>query len=160
MAREREVRYRVERKHFELRHLGTGLELLAVDEAAAVPEPDHARGVRLGDVVDADQTGDVHGGADLLTAFAHSRVERALVVIDEPARQAPQPAAGLDPAPPEQDSSRSLHDDSGHHLRVVPEDEVVVGARLVHPALDLARHELRSAVDAEVGHAHQPTVRR
>jgi hypothetical protein len=152
VARKRERRQRVQREDLQLEHLVPRLSPLAVFEPRPVANPNHARGIRLRDVIDADQARDLDAGADLLSAFALGGIERALIVVDEPARQAPQTEAGLDPPAAKQNAARRLHDHRGHDLRVMPQDEVVVRTGFVHTALDLARHEHGAAVDAEVGH--------
>jgi hypothetical protein len=155
MTRERKLRLRAGGKHRQLRHLAAGLRLLAVNRPGQIRDTDHARRGLLGDVVHAEQLGDLDPGADLFAALADRRVARVLVVVDEPARQAPQAASRLDGTPAEQNTTTNLDDDRGHHLGVVPQHEVVVGTGLEGAALDDAGHELRSTFDAVVGHRTQ-----
>jgi len=83
MAWERKRRQRIDPKDSHLQHLRSCLQLRAINEACAIRDADHARRVRLGDVVDADQRGQLDGGADLLQTFAPRCIGRVLVVVDE-----------------------------------------------------------------------------
>jgi hypothetical protein len=85
MARKRQGRKCVEWKHSDLEHLGAGPWSRTVGETSPVGDPDHARRVGLGDVIDANERCQLDGGADLLHAFANRRIGRVLVVVDEPA---------------------------------------------------------------------------
>jgi hypothetical protein len=136
MAWKREWRQRVQRENPDLQHLRAGPELSAVREPCLISDPDHAVRVPFGDVIHADQRGQLDGRADLLHALAHRRVGRMLVIVDEATRQAPQPVTGLDRATAEDHTSVHLDDDGRRHLGVTPEDEVVVGACLVLAAFD------------------------
>ncbi len=84
MARKRQWRQRVHRKYLDLEHLRTRFELRTVDKPRAISDPDHAGRITLGDVIHADERGDLNRGADLLEAFAHRRIGGMLVVVDEP----------------------------------------------------------------------------
>jgi hypothetical protein len=84
MARKCQRRQRVQGEDPDLEHLGAGPELSAVGELRAIGDPYHAGRVLFGDVVNADQRGQLDGRADLLHALAHSRLGGMLVIVDEP----------------------------------------------------------------------------
>ena len=83
MARKRQRRQRVQWENPDLQHLRTRLELNAVDKPCSISDPDHAVRVPFGDVIHADQRGQLDGRADLLHALTHRRVSGMLVIVDE-----------------------------------------------------------------------------
>jgi len=83
LARKCQRRQRLHRKDPDLQHLGASTELSAVDEPRPIGDPDDAVRVPLGDVIHADQRGQLDGGADLLNALAHRRVGGMLVIVDK-----------------------------------------------------------------------------
>jgi hypothetical protein len=103
-------------------------------------------------VVHAEKAGELDAGVDLLAAFAYRCARRVFVVVDESTGEAPQAVAGLDAPPAQHDSAVALDDDRGRHLRITPQDEIVVGACLDLVALDDLDDERRAAIDAEVHH--------
>jgi len=103
-------------------------------------------------VVHAQEVEELDIGTDLLPALSHGRRGWVLVVVDEATGKAPQAAARLDRPPAEDDAAVGLDDHRGRHLRVAPEDEVVVRACLGLAAFDDPGHERRPALDAEVPH--------
>jgi len=103
-------------------------------------------------VIDADEACHLDTGANLFEAFTSRRVPGILVVVDKAARQAPQAAARLDRPASQENSAVDLDHHRRCDLRVVPQHEVVVGARLDLAAFDHARHELGSAIDAVAAH--------
>jgi len=153
MAWKGQWRKRLQREDPDLQHLGARIELSAVDEQRPVGDPDHAVRVPLGDVIDADQRRELDRGADLLHALAHRRVGGMLVSVDEATWQAPQPVTGLDRATAQDHAPVDLDNDGSSHLGVVPQDEVVVRARLQLTAFDDSSLEQRSAANTVVGHA-------
>ena len=86
MARKRERRKRVDWKHSDFEHLGAGPWSRTIGETSPVGDADHARGIRLRNVIDADQRRQLDGRADLLQAFANRRIGWGLVIVDETAR--------------------------------------------------------------------------
>jgi hypothetical protein len=125
---------------------------LTVRHLAPERDADDRRRSRLRDVVNAEQLAQLDFSADLLTALAHRGVSRTLVVIDEAAGQAPLAVRGVD-GPASQDyAGRRFDDDGRRHLRVAPQDEIVVRADLDRASFDRARDQGRSAVDAKVAH--------
>jgi hypothetical protein len=85
MAWEGERRHRVEREGSHLQHLRPRVQVLAGCEPGSIGDANHARRVLLGDVIHAEKTGELDARAQLLEAFAHRRVGRMLVVVDETA---------------------------------------------------------------------------
>src|ERR1700694_5395621 len=83
MARKGERWQRVQRKDPDLQHLRTRFELGAAGEARSIGDPDHAVRVPFGDVINADQRGQLNGCADLLHALTRRRGAGILVVVDE-----------------------------------------------------------------------------
>jgi hypothetical protein len=81
-------------------------------------------------VVNPDQPGELDRRCDLLTTLAYGRDRWILVIVHETTGQAPQAVAGFDRPPPQNNSALRFHDHGGRHLRVVPQDEAVVGAGL------------------------------
>jgi len=71
MAWERERRKCVDWKHTDLEHLSAGHRGRTFGETSAVGDPDHARRIRFGDVIHADQGRQLDSGADLLHALAN-----------------------------------------------------------------------------------------
>jgi hypothetical protein len=114
----------------QLEHLRSGLDLLAARHPAAKRDPDDRGRCCLGDVIEAEQLCQLDKRADLLPAFAHRGVLWFLVMVHKAAGQAPQAVAGLDGAPPENDPAVELDDHGRSDLRVAPQHEIVVGARL------------------------------
>jgi len=108
VAGERQLREVVKREDMQLEHLLARRQAPAVDDPPAIADSDHARGLSLGDVIDPDEARDLNLGTDLLEAFASGRVERALVVVDESAGQAPVTKRRLDRAPAEHDATVRL----------------------------------------------------
>jgi hypothetical protein len=82
-------RQRVKWKDPHLEHLRTRADRGTFAHAAAICDPDHARRGPLGDVIDADQSGEIDAGVDLLHALARRGARGILVVVDEPAGQTP-----------------------------------------------------------------------
>jgi len=107
-------------------------------------------------VVDADQAGHLHVGANLLEALARRRGRWILVIVDKAPGQTPQAVTGLDRAPAEKHATLHLDDHSRGDLGVAPEHETIVGAGLERPAFDVAWNQLGSAVDAVMRHAQRP----
>jgi hypothetical protein len=103
-------------------------------------------------VIDAEQPGDLDLGVDLLHAFAHRGSGGVLVVVDEPAGQAPQAIAGLDASPAEHYAAAVLDHHGGRNLRVVPQDIRIVRANLELSAFDCLHDQRRAALDAEMAH--------
>jgi hypothetical protein len=103
-------------------------------------------------VVNAEQRRELHLRVDLLAAFAHRGVGGVLVVVDKPARKAPQPITRLDGAPSEHHAAVQLYDYRSHDLGVAPQDEVVVGTCLDFLTVDRSDDQRRAAVDAVVAH--------
>jgi len=89
VARKGQRRKGVELEHADLEHLGPCRRTGAGAQPAAVGDADHARCVGLGDVIDADQTGQLDRRADLLETLAHRRSRWILIVVDESPGQAP-----------------------------------------------------------------------
>ena len=108
-------------------------------------------------MIHAEKSGDLDRCGDLLAAFTDRGVARVLVVVDEPAGQAPEAQAWLDRPTAKQHTAVDLDDHRGDHLRVVPQDEVVVRAGLERAALDDSRLEDGAAFDAEVVGHRPPT---
>src|SRR5439155_18918782 len=152
VAREGQGRQRVRRENADLEHLRAGAWAAATREAGLVRDTDHAGRTPFGDVVDADQAGQLNRGVDLLGALAGRRLPRVFVVVDEPARKAPQPAAWLDRATSEHHAAVDLDHDGGRDLRVVPQHEIVVGTCLDLATFNDAHHELGPAVHAVMAH--------
>lgn len=152
VAGEGERRKGIELEDPDLQHLRTGGQASAVRKSPAIRDADHARRAGLGDVVHPEQLGQLNLRADLLEALTRGGVRRIFVIVDETAGQTPEAVARLDRPPPEDDSAFHLHDHCGRHLRVTPQYEAVVGARLELPTVDHARHQLGAAIDAEVTH--------
>ena len=150
VTRKRQRRQLVRSEDSELEHLRAGLDLFAIDHAAAKRNADDRRRRRLGDVIQAEQLRQIYLRADLLHAFANRGILRIFVVVDKPTWQAPQAVARLDGAPAEDDAPGVLDDDRGRDLRVSPQHEVVVGTGLVLAAFDHPRDQRRAAFDAEV----------
>src|SRR5437667_4179090 len=105
MAGESQLRQRVVRKGAYVEHLGPRADRLAVEKTPRVGDSHHAGRGRFGDVVYAEQPGDLNRGADLLATLTHGGGDRVLVLVDEAARKAPQPVAGLDRAPAQDDAA-------------------------------------------------------
>ena len=99
---------------------------------------------------DADETGLLDVRTDLLPALARRRLPWVFVIVDESAGEAPHPKTWLDRTPAEQDPAVDLDHHGSGDLRVVPQDEVVIGTGFKLAALDDARHQLGAAFDAEV----------
>jgi len=150
VTRKRERRQLVRSENAELEHLGAGLDLFAVDDAAAKRDPDDRRCRRLGDVVKAKQFRQLDVRADLLHALTNRGIFRILVVVHKPARQAPQAVGRLDGTPADDDAPTMLDDDRGGDLGVSPQHEVVVGASFELAAFDHPRGQGRTAFDAVV----------
>jgi hypothetical protein len=148
MTRKRDRRQRVEPEHADLEHLRSGVDRLPARQRAAVRDADDGRERGLGDVVHAEQLGQLDSGADLLAALPDRGAGGILIVIDEAAGQAPVAVTGLDRSPAEDDPAVGFDHHSGRHLGVAPEDEVVVRARLELAAFDDAEDERRPALDA------------
>jgi hypothetical protein len=125
---------------------------LSLEHAPAITDADDARRRGLGNVVDAEQTGQLDLGVDLLAALADRGARRVLVIVHEPAWQAPLSIRRLDSAPPEHDAAIHLDDHRGRDLWVAPQDVSVMGAHLVFAPLDELEGERRAAVDAVVTH--------
>jgi hypothetical protein len=85
MARKRQRGQRVQRENPDLQHLRTCLELRAVGELCSISNPDHAVRVLFGNVIHADQRGQLDGRAYLLEALAHRRAGGIFVIVDEAA---------------------------------------------------------------------------
>jgi len=85
MAWKRQRRKCFDWKHSDLEHLRAGPWCRAVGDTSPVGDPDHARRIRLGNVIHADQRRQLDGYADLLHALPYSGVGRVLVIVDEPA---------------------------------------------------------------------------
>ncbi|OLB90881.1 MAG: hypothetical protein AUI15_23755 [Actinobacteria bacterium 13_2_20CM_2_66_6] len=115
---------------------------MAVDQMGVIAETDEARGVLFGDVKDTDQSGHHNRGANLFQAFAHRRLDRALIVVDKTTRQAPHPISRFDRPAAQDDAAIGFDDDRGRHLRVPPEHEVVVRTSLQRATFDLAMDQL------------------
>jgi hypothetical protein len=111
-----------------------------VDEPAFVRDSHHARRVGLGDVIDADQPGELDRHAYLLAALPDRRHRWILVVVDETAGQAPETVAGLDRPATQDDSALGFHDHRGRNLRVMPQGESVAWAGLHLATFDDSRH--------------------
>jgi hypothetical protein len=152
VTRKRNRRQRVGPEDRDLEHLGPGADRLAFDDSALVADADDAGGRRLGDVVHAQESGELDLGVDLLAALAHRRAGGVLVVVDEAAGQAPLPQGRLDGAPPEHDAAVVLHHHRRRDLRISPENEAVAGANLELATLDELRLQRSPAVDAEMTH--------
>jgi hypothetical protein len=67
----------------QLEHLLAGFGCLAIREAAVVGDADHAGRASFGDVIHADEAGELNAGAYLLATLPPGRIVRALVVVDE-----------------------------------------------------------------------------
>jgi hypothetical protein len=152
VAGERERGQRVGREHPHLQHLRSRARPAAVGELRLVGDTDHAGRASLGDVIDADEPGQLDGRADLLHAFARSRLPRALVIVYESARKAPEAEARLDRAATQQDAAVDLDHHRRRDLGVVPEHEVVLGTGFDIPPLDDACHKPSPALQAVVPH--------
>jgi len=152
VAGEGERRKRIELEDADLQHLCAGRQALPIGKPPAIGDPDNARCVRLGDVVHAEQPGELDLRADLLEALPDGGIRRILVVVDETTGQAPEAVARLDRPSPQDDAATDLDDHGGCHLRVTPQDEAVVWAGFELAAVDHARHQSGAAVDAEVTH--------
>jgi hypothetical protein len=83
MARERQRRQRFNWENSDLEHFGARAELRAIREPCTVCDPDHARRVALGNVIDANQRRQLDRCADLLHALAYRGVRWVLVMVDE-----------------------------------------------------------------------------
>jgi hypothetical protein len=103
-------------------------------------------------VIDAEETRQLDGNADLLEAFAGGGFPGIFIVMDETPREAPEAIAGLDGSAAEDHAAGRLNHHRGRHLRVAPQHELVVEAGLDQPAFDGARLERGAAVDAEMPH--------
>jgi hypothetical protein len=99
-------------------------------------------------VVQAEQLRQLDVHAYLLHALAYRGILRILVVVDKPAREAPQAVARLNGAPADDDAPSMLDDHRGRDLGVLPQHEVVVGTCLQIAAFDHPRDERRAALDA------------
>jgi hypothetical protein len=150
MTRKRERRQGVEPEHADLEHLRSGADRLPARQRAAVRDADNGRNGGLGDVVHAQQLGQLDAGPDLLAALPDRSAGGILIVIDEAAGQAPVAVTGLDRSPAEDDPAIGFDHHGGRHLGVAPEDEVVVRACLELAAFDDAEDERRPALDAVV----------
>jgi hypothetical protein len=103
-------------------------------------------------VVHADEADLLDGRADFFHAFAGCRIPRILVVVDEPAGKAPLPVARLNRAAAEKYPAVDIDHNRCGNLRVMPQHEIVVGARLDLAAFDHTRYQLGAAIDAVVAH--------
>jgi hypothetical protein len=152
MTRKRNRRQRVGPEDSDLEHLRSGADRFAVGDAAAIGDADDAGRGRLGDVVDAEQLGELDLRVDLLPALSNRGGGGGLVIVDEPARKAPLAITGLDGAPAEDDSAVFLDDHRRGDLRVAPQHEPIVRAYLELTSLDGLHDQRHAAVDAEVTH--------
>jgi hypothetical protein len=147
-----ERRKRIDLEHADLQHLRAGRNARTSGEAPAIGDADHARRPGLGDVIYAEQSGQLDLGADLFEAFPNRGVGRILVVVDETAWQAPQAIARLDRPASQDDTTIDLHDHSCRDLGVTPQNEAVVWACFQLTTIDDTRHQRGAAVDAKVSH--------
>jgi hypothetical protein len=143
-------RERVHCKDADFEHLRPGADARAIDQPSAVGDPDDAVRGRFGDVVHAQQTGELNAGVDLLRAFADRGVGGMLVVVDKASRQAPQTITRLDGAAAEHDPALDLNHDRRHHFRVAPKNVAVNRADFEVATFDCLDGERRPAVDAEM----------
>jgi hypothetical protein len=152
MTRKRNRRQPVGPEDSDLEHLRSGADRFAAGDAAAIRDADDARRGRLGDVVDAEQLGELDLRVYLLAALANRGARWGFVIVDETAWKAPLPITRLDGAPAENDSVVFLDDHRRGDLRVAPQHEPIVRANLELASFDGLRPQRRAAVDAEVTH--------
>jgi hypothetical protein len=101
-------------------------------------------------VVNAQQTGELNFGVDLLRTFADCGSGRMLVIVDEPPGQAPQTVTRLDRPPAEHDPALDLNHDRRRDFRVAPKYVAVNRANFEVATFDCPDGERRPAVDAEM----------
>lgn len=148
MTRKGQLRQRAKREHSDLKHLVARRELFAGHQVTAIRDDDDARRCLLLSVIHVEHGFHRDAGTDLFAALACDGVRRAFIVVDKSTRQAPEPVAWLDSASSQDNAPVCLDDDCGGDLRVVPQDKVIVRARVQLATFDQLDDERRAALDA------------
>jgi hypothetical protein len=143
-------RERVHCKDADFEHLRPGADARAIDQPPTISDPDDAARGCFGDVVHAQQTGELNCGVDFLGTFADCGAGRMLVIVDEASGQAPQTVTRLDGPPAEHDPALDLNHDRRRDFRVAPKNVAVNRANFEVATFDRPDGERRPAVDAEM----------